>query len=637
MKKIYTLGIACAAILTVLSSCNQELLEIPQKGVVAYESFYKTDDDAQSALVSVYHNLIKLYGKLTSNTPSYNIFYNAPGDELYWGGSKKDDHIAAQEINEFRSTFTTNNGHITQMYSTFYEVIYKSNLVIDNFWGENGELCDSDIKKQCVAEARVIRAWAHMQLACYFGTPPLVKHVLTGEDRPTNSDREELWQFIISELSEAAEALPARKGKMDKDGAIRITQGAALSFLGKALVLHGNYGEAKTPLKRVIDSGNYELVPGNRIGELFHMAGDGDEEKIFELNVVDHDTYGKNGRWDYQANQSLFLRQTKAFPSFTLQSAGWGNNMAPSKKFLDALLKNEAGSFRQKAWIVSYEDLLTEFAYPLKQSEVKVVLPGEEKETKVTYKADADMTKEEKLMDYRRGLDITAKDLYANCGWFFIKFLPHASDLNKNATRQTQENKIIMRYAEVLLLYAEACAQTGDNDGLKYLNMIAERAGAPTYSSLTMDNVKKEKWFELAWEGCRFVDLVRWGDAEKELAYKGKTLTPYLRDDFYVNYQKKSDETADRTKPVLPIEITNDGTPYWSLPLSRDQVICNGKEMSGRPHKAIILWVDDGYGAQGAGFQKGKHELYPIPADAIVANPWNEETGTGLKQNPGWE
>ena len=518
------------------------------------------------------------------------------------------------------------------MYNTFYEIIYKSSLVIDNFYGEDGSLCDSPVKKRCVAEARVLRAWAHMQLACFYGTPPLVKHVLDGNAKPTNSDKEELWKFIIDELKMAAEDLPARAGKGDKDGAVKITQGAAYAFLGKAQVLHGDYADAKVSLKKVIDSGNYDLVPGERIGELFHQAGDGCEEKIFEVNAVDAEKYGKNGRWDYQANQSLFFRQMSKFPSFTLQSVGWGNNMAPTEKFVKAMLDNEKGSYRQKAWIISYEDLL-QLPYPLKETTEKVVLPGavDGATTKITYKADADMTPEEKLMDPRRGLDITAKDLYANCGWFFIKLVPWQSDLNDNATRQTSENKIVMRYAEVLLLYAEACAQAGDDgSGLAALNKVASRAGAPTYSALTMDNVKKEKWFELAWEGCRFVDLVRWGDAAKELAFRSKTKTPYLRDDFYRNYDKSNNV-------ITPTEITDEmGMTYLTIAKERADVKCDGKETSGRPHKAIIMWEDDGWGAKGGGFQTGKHELYPFPFDVVNNNPYDEAAGTGVKQNPGW-
>ena len=72
MKKIAIISFACTAALLTLASCDQSLLDIPQKGVVAYESFYKTDEDAESALVSAYANVVKMYGKLTSNTPSYN-------------------------------------------------------------------------------------------------------------------------------------------------------------------------------------------------------------------------------------------------------------------------------------------------------------------------------------------------------------------------------------------------------------------------------------------------------------------------------------------------------------------------------------------------------------------------------------
>ena len=624
MKKTILLSISLAVAVFTVNSCSENHLNIPQKGVIAYEDFYQTDEDAESAIVTVYHELVGLYAKLTSNTPSFNVVFNAPGDELYWGGSNKDDHIEGQEINEFRATFSTNNGHITSWYKKCYSVIYKANLVIDNFYGENGELADTPVKKRCVAEARTIRAWTHMVLAMMFGTPPLVDHVLPGDARPTNADKDELWSWIISELKAVIDDLPARNGKTDKDGVVRITKGAAQAFLGKALIFHGEYAAAKEPLKALINSGNYALVDGSKMRDLFHMAGDGCEEKIFEINVVDSDYYGSNGRWDFHANQSLFLRQMSSFPDFTLQSVGWGNNMAPTKKFVDAMLANEAGSARQKAWMCSYEELITEFPY-----------------SALDKKSDGTpLTKEEKLMQSERGIVLTSSrpDLYANYGWYFIKFLPYKADLNKNATRQTGENKTIMRYAEALLLYAEACAQTGDNDGLQYLNMVASRAGAPTYSALNMDNVKKEKWFEMAWEGCRFWDLVRWGDAEKELAFRSHSLTPYLRDDFLNNWLKTD---TGKTNPLTPTPVTVGPYTYYTFDgYDRSEVQSayntDKNAASGRPHKAIVLWTDDGYGAKGGGFVKGKHELYPFPFSVVELNPWDEEKGVGLKQNPGW-
>ena len=577
MKKIIICGIACAAALFGTTSCNQGLLDIPQKGVIAYENFYKTDEDAESALLSAYAKAIEIDGMNGSNTPSWNVVSRAGGDELYWGGSKKEDAITAQEINEFRTSFTNNNNHVTNVYKAFYAIIYRCNLVIDNFYGEDGSLADTPVKKRCVAEARVLRAWAHFNLAIIFYNPPLVDHVLEGDARPVNADHDAIIDWVISEYETAIkEGLPVRKGTGDKDGAIRLTEGACYAFLGKAQVFKGDYAGAKTSLKKVIDSGNYALTPTAQLGELFHRAGDGNPEKVFEFNIVDNENISKySAKYHYQRNQSLYFRQMKTpLPAIAIQNVGWGNNMGPTEKFVTAMLENEPNSARRKTWFISYEELITEYEFVTDK------------------KADGTMmTKEEKLMDPNRGLELKKyNDLYCNCGYFWVKFLPLKSDLINNDSNITDENRIIMRYAEVLLLYAEACAQTGDADGLKYLNMIQERAGAPKSATLTLDAVKKEKWFELAWEGQRFFDLVRWGDAAKELAFKGTTENPYLTDEFY---------------------------EYGTL----------GAKQTGKPHKAVVLYKDDGF--KGAGFKSNHNEYFPIPYDVLELNDQ-------LKQNPYW-
>lgn len=71
--------------------------------------------------------------------------------------------------------------------------------------------------------------------------------------------------------------------------------------------------------------------------------------------------------------------------------------------------------------------------------------------------------------------------------------------------------------------------------------------------------------------------------------------------------------------------------------IARGDIAGSATEKTGRPHRAIVLWDDDGYAARGGGFVPGKHELYPFPFDVVELNPWDEEKGVGLKQNPGWE
>ena len=590
MKKNIIFGTVGALALISLVSCNQKLLDIPQKGVVAYEDFYQTDEDAQSALTAVYHEFITLINDQGSNNPAWNVIVNAPGDELYWGGGKKNGSSGGgQEINDFRNTYVNTINHIKVVYKDLYALIYRCNLVLDNFYGEDGSLCDSPVKKRCVAEARVIRAWAHFTLACYWGTPPLVEHVLPGDARPTNCDHQVLMDWVIEQFKMALPDLEPRKGKTDKEGAYKITTGNCLAFLGKAQVFNKDWAGAKASLKQVIDSGNYGLVSGPDMKYLFHVAGDGNEEKVLEMNYVYADGVGP-WKYHFQRNQALFFRMFKAYPDVLIKEEGWGNNCAPTKKFVDAMMANEPNSYRRKTWMASYEEMITEYSYTdFKGKNLDINPDG------------SPMTKEQKLMDPNRGLDFNKYDeVYANYGYFFMKFMAWACDLIPNNSTVTEENRIVMRYPEVLLLYAEACAMTNDNDGLKYLNMVAERAGAPTYSALTMENVKKEKWFELAWEGTRFLDLVRWGDAPKELAYKSHDPTPYLDDEFYVDGSK-------------------------------------GKKTSGKPHKAWIKYIDDGWAEAGGGFKTGKHELYPFPFDVVQLNPWDEEKGVGLKQNPGWE
>ena len=134
-----------------------------------------------------------------------------------------------------------------------------------------------------------------------------------------------------------------------------------------------------------------------------------------------------------------------------------------------------------------------------------------------------------------------------------------------------------MRYAEVLLLFAEACAVAGDDgSGLAALNKVQARAGAPL-TSLTLQNVKDEKRFELYLEGCRFVDLVRWGDAATALA------------GHYENV------------PEFALDENGVGTVYW------------------RPYNTGKTF----------GYKSGKNELYPFPYSELQVNE-------NLQQNPGY-
>ena len=135
MKKNIIIGISGAIALFSFASCNPDRLNIPQKGVVAYEGYYGSNESAESALTAVYAQFIALLNDQGGiNNPGWNVIINACGDELYWGGGKKDGSSSgAQDMNEFRKTYDSNVPHLKTVYSGLYSLIYKCNMVLDNF------------------------------------------------------------------------------------------------------------------------------------------------------------------------------------------------------------------------------------------------------------------------------------------------------------------------------------------------------------------------------------------------------------------------------------------------------------------------------------------------------------------------
>ncbi len=518
-NKIILAALACLSVV----SCS-DMLEIEQKGVVKEETYYSTDEDALSAFTVVYSTLN------ASNWFMDNSVRNVLSDDIYSAGGTRGDNANYEQLNEYN--FAVNNAYIPGLYSFYYNVIYYSNVLLGKF--SQGE---SDAKDRCIAEARVFRAWAHMQLATLWGNPPLIDHIFEGssEYQQPNSDPQELWKFIIDELGEAAAKLPSKTG-IDEP-VVRLTKEVALSFRGKAQVLSGDYEGAKTSLKQVISSGLYGLVPTSALGELFTGKYDLCRETVYETNLVNN----KSNVWFAFVNgPNMYGPRTdhlSGYPS-GIYGIGWGF-FNPRQEFIDEFRKNEEGSPRFNAWVRSWDDLLAD------------------------------------------GVSgIQGNSLYGCCGWFDWKFHVDQNDVPTEGYGYCwMKNPRWMRYAEVLLLYAEACAVAGDGDGsgLKALNDIQERAGAPK-TSLSLDNVKKEKRFEMWMEGVRITDVIRWGDV-------GKTTLP------------------EQGKYV---------------PLFK------GKASDGSYIVDKTTYTNENYG-----FKTGRHELLPYPEVETISN-------SKIVQNPGW-
>ena len=604
----------------------QDKLDIPQKAVLTTETFYQTDDDAEQALAAAYEQFqVNTMGRTTLGPGIYTparVLANHPGDDICYGGEYYGDHEFGGSINEFRFLHTPEA--ILFHYKGLYLSIYNDNLVLDYFANKADA---SDYQKQAAAEARVLRAYNYFLLVNYWGTPPFVDHVLSSDDIVCNSDSElapenapktqkDYYIWIAEECLKAVDNLTERASTEDKEGAYRITKGFAYAMAGKAYMFAEDWSKAKDCLKKVIDSGKYALVPGEEFMDQFHIQGDGSPEKIFEVNIRYNAAAGEwstgsgmgwNNHSTWMEPNTFQIRSDKfkrpPFQIYTDAVTGWGSIGVP-EWYGDAFALNDNGqiaprgengeyqSYRFRATLAHIDDLI--------YAETGI-------ESIDTYWAKlSTMSHAEKVASDKIGIKAGRKGHYGQSFWIPIKHIVRAGDAveaeGTYSSVHRLNNIIIMRYAEVLLNYAECCLRTGD--------AAKERAGSKTISdNVDLITLKKEKSFEMWFESCRYQDIMRWSKLDND-AYDQECIarlkaagsqTPNLCD--------KLSEMPDDIEGVKENVV-------WE----------NGEEANSR------FYIVHTHPAKDAGFEVGwqeKHRLFPYPTDILMNNP-------NLKQNEGW-
>ena len=657
MKKIVYSVLAIAALFMGVS-CEKNL-DIPQKGVIAYETFYKTDEDCEAALLAAYaqfaENVVSQNG--SSIYTHYKACLNNCGDDMFAAGSNFGDNDFMAALNEFR--YDSGNAPIEHLYQRLFMANYACNLVIDNFKDGLPEGGQTATTKRAVAEARTIRAYIYFLLTALWNTPPLIDHVISDElpynadkdpDRPMSHD--DLFQWVADECEAVIPDLDERASTADKDATVKMTKGFAWAVEGKALLFKKDYAGAKAALKKVIDSGKYALVPGERYWENFHIEGDCNEEKVFEVNIeynsgigawsgmIQRSTWMEANIWNWRSDHFA----TPPQGIYTGGVDGWGGLGVP-QWFGDEFFANDGHSPRFDATFKRIDDAVYNMEYApftlyykhgvVVDADNKIcekdvddpylpyAKPKMVKKDGVEVQDEAEVVDQDHLFDenpakvkvklYTLNLSdlpeelrkefryIGIKDvkdgLYGQSFWLPIKQLVRKTDCAAYGNNVRMNNNVVMRYAEVLLLYAEACLQSGDAGQATWaVNQIRQRAGLDPLASVTMDDLKKEKSYELWLEGSRWLDLVRWGDTAR-VKQAGQDV-PKL---FDKNFRK-------------PKSGENVTWQFGSEANSRFYTISS--------HEAIDAKWD-------VGFKENKHEFFPYPTSVMDKNP-------NLVQNPGW-
>lgn len=599
-----------------LTSCEDQL-DIQQKGATDIASYYTSDADCEAALAATYESFT-LYTESRGNgdgpgiyTPA-KVLANHAGDDVNYGGGNYGDHEFGGSVDEFRYKHTPEA--IDFHYRFLYFPIYKANLLIENFKNN-----PTKFQKQAIAEVRVLRAYNYFLLACYWGQPPFVESVLNADAMTPNNEKtqEEYFKWVAKECQEAEADLTERKNTADKNGAYRVTKGFANALEGKALMFAGDFENAKKALKKVIDSGKYDLVSGDDFANLFHVEGDGCPEKIFECNLE----YNPAADWWTGVGIHSTWMEANCFNwragNFKVNPAnkycgidGWGSIGIP-EWYGVAFHNNDGDSKRFKATMMHIDDAVYQTSG----------IAG------MKYADDAinNMTLDEKKASKEIGISDVGQGLYGQSFYLPFKHILRASDCNDGGMYGDNgrlNNIIVMRYAEVLLNYAECCLRTGDaGTALTYINKIQTRAGSKTFSSVaTLDVLKEEKSYELWFEGCRFQDILRWSKLDNSdydkaciarLQQAGSNV-PHLFDKLF--------------RPVVTEDVKDEKGKVVTKK-DRDVVWEHGTEANSRFYIAHTSEAKD------AGFEVGfteKCRLFPYPQIVLDQN-------SNIKQNPGWE
>ncbi len=479
MKSIQNIQVIAVLLLfaAMQFSCSQDGFDIPQKGVTELDEFYENadDDDVTSAIAAIYKTV---YTGVRSATNWY-IPINALSDDCFAGSAFTDSDNLQQFTNY---NMVTTNSTVKSLYQNYYMIIYWCNLLINKID------VDTDMKARVVAEAKAVRAFCHMDLVRIWGNPVKVDVILstTEASNMPNTPAEETWQLVEQDLREAIPVLPSKSGRMGQEviGG-RLTAEAAKALLGKAQLWQGKYSEAAATLKEIISSDLYDLI---EMDAVHRPAGDFSPEYLWEFNAADNAV-----NWSDQGDSRIAYLGWRSdnvdSDGAGLIPATWGFG-AVTADFAEFLLSHDGyKSPRWKAYVADYEDILE-----------------------------------------MGSAGVWAPPVQNNQGYFRLVRAARIEDLlSTNYTwsmsARSKANEAWIRYAEVLLLYAEAqivANNDGDGSGLAALNRIRTRAGLSPLGSYTLDILKNEKRAEMFFEGERYFDLVRWGDAPAALKDKGK-------------------------------------------------------------------------------------------------------------------
>lgn len=470
--------IASLATTTVLllGSCDKDFITLEPRGQFLSENYYANRDQAYAGLVAAYDVLRKNAGGFDNMI----TMMNAGSDDNFAGGGGATDGAGIQGF----SNYTLNTNTVPRSFwSDHFQGIFRTNILLQKLPNVS---MDAGEKSRFTAETKALRAIYYFNLVRMFrNIPLLLEPVATAEIyNVTQSSPAAVYAQIEKDLNEAIPVLPSSVVAGTEAG--RLTKGAAQAMLGKVYLYDNKKTEAAAMLAQVNGTTPGQANQyGNRLlpkfSDLWVFTNKFNSESLLEA-VHTNQSNADWGFWGSSADEGNSAAQMVGPRSYQkvganapdIYTSGWSFNPW-TQDFYDAI-KNDP---RFAATVLDVKALAA---------------AGEAK--------------------YIEG--------YQNTGYFIRKMIPMKSDIRTgggSVELNFQQNDYIIRLADTYLLEAEALGGTGSR-AQALLDAVRARVGL-TSVPVSLDAIKNERRLELAGEGHRFFDLVRWGDAPAKLGSRG--------------------------------------------------------------------------------------------------------------------
>lgn len=445
--------IGILALTTILMlSCSKEFISIDPISTVTTDLVYKTDKDFQDAL-----------------TNTYAVFQTIYIDMWQFGDLRGDDtkrgligNLGCSEMDNF--ILNSDAAILSNAWRNYYIVINRANNILMKIADANPSVVTK--KDQYIGETKFLRALAYFNLVRIFGDVPMVTTVLSIDEsyKVSREKTDKIYnELIITDLTDAENLLPVVYTGTDVG---RATRGAAKALLGKVYLTVHDYVNAESKLQELTTAPfTYALLPN--FNDLFNYTkNEHHSEYIFDIEyeegINEGSTFTTQFSLSFQAAGTLSNVLITAFnlPASTIGSGG--DQGCPHDNLFNAFEPNDLRKAISVSKGYTYNGVYT----PISPTGI---------------------------------------------GSFSLKYMTTSVKLN-----DSRANWKVIRYADVLLMYAEALNENNKtSQALTYLNLVRTRAGLTGYSDLIQsdarDKIITERRFELHLEGHRWFDLLRTG------------------------------------------------------------------------------------------------------------------------------